>query len=61
MPRENSEMQKARKRQVGRWGLKEQGLGDMEEGLSRRRRRREAKRVEKRKTMVDKRREDFEE
>ena len=56
MPRENSEMQKARKRQVGRWELQV----EMEEGLSRRRRI-EATRVEKRKTRVDKRREDFEE
>ena len=55
MPRENSEMQKARKRQMGRWGLQV----EMEEGLSRRRSI-EAKRVEKRKTRVDKRREDLE-
>ena len=34
MPTENSAMQNARNRQMGRWGLKEEDFRDMEEGLS---------------------------
>ena len=56
MPREKSEMQKTRKRQMGRrWGLQE----EMEGGLIRRIA--EEKREEKRKRRIDMKREDLEE
>ena len=56
MPREKSEMQKTRKRQMGRrWGLQE----EMEGGLIRRIA--EEKREDKRKRRIDMKREDLEE